>query len=367
LRLLADALELAGDARTDFTAGAYRTPRDPDSAEVPRQLPCEVAGFAGRHDVLAALDDALHANESGSSEVGIAVVVGMAGIGKTAVAVRWAHRVSSRFPDGTLYVDLRGCSAAIALRPIDALARFLRALGVAAERVPLDPDEAAALYRSVLASRRVLVVLDTAGEAEQVRPLLPGGGGSFVLLTSRSRLTGLVAREGARELVLGALGPTESEELLTSVIGAERVTAERQAATRLAQLCAHLPLALRIAAANLATDEQSSVSEFAEKLAQDRLAALQVPGDEQQAVLAAFDVSYRRQPDAARRVFRLLGLVPGPDFSVEAAAALAGVAVPEAEALLDGLDPHAPGTARGKVPLQPARPVAPLRSGPAQG
>jgi tetratricopeptide (TPR) repeat protein len=337
LRLLADALGLDDGARIDFMSGAYRTPRDPYSADVPRQLPCEVAGFAGRHDVLAALDDALQASESGSSEVGIAVVVGMAGIGKTAVAVRWAHRVSSRFPDGTLYVDLRGCSAAAALRPIDALARFMRALGVAAERVPVDPDEAAALYRSVLANRRVLVVLDNAGEAEQVRPLLPGGGGSFVLLTSRSRLTGLVAREGARELVLGGLGPTESEELLSSVIGAERVSAERQAATQLAQLCAHLPLALRIAAANLATDQQSSVSDFAEKLVQDRLSALEVPGDEQQAVLAAFDVSYRRQPDVARRVFRLLGLVPGPDFSAEAVAALAGVAVPDAEALLDGL------------------------------
>jgi tetratricopeptide (TPR) repeat protein/transcriptional regulator with XRE-family HTH domain len=337
LRLLAEALGLDDEARTDFMSRAYRARRSPDTAHVPRQLPCEVAGFAGRHDVLAALDDALRASQSDPSAVGIAVVVGMAGIGKTAVAVRWAHRVASRFPDGTLYVDLRGCSAAVALRPIDALARFLRALGVAAERVPVDPDEAAALYRSVLASRRVLVLLDNAGDAAQLRPLLPGGGGSFVLLTSRARLTGLVAREGARELVLGGLGQTESEELLTSVIGAERVAAERPAATRLAQLCAYLPLALRIAAANLATDQQSSVSEFAEKLAQDRLAALQVPGDEQHAVLAAFDISYRRQPDAARRVFRLLGLVPGPDFTMEAAAALAGIAVSEAEALLDGL------------------------------
>jgi tetratricopeptide (TPR) repeat protein/transcriptional regulator with XRE-family HTH domain len=338
LRLLAEALGLDDDARTDFMSRAYGTTRAMDGgAKVPRQLPGDVAGFAGRHDVLAALDDALRASDSGSSEVGIAVVVGMAGIGKTAVAVRWAHRVASRFPDGTLYVDLRGCSAAAALRPIDALARCLRALGVAAERVPVDPDEAAALYRSVLASRRVLVVLDNVGNAEQVRPLLPGGAGSFVLLTSRCRLTGLVAREGARELVLAGLEPPESEELLTSVIGAERVAAERQAATRLAQLCAHLPLALRIAAANLATAQQSSVSEFADKLAEDRLAALQVPGDEEQAVLAAFDISYRGQSDAACRMFRLLGLVPGPDFTVEAAAALAGVAVSEAEALIDGL------------------------------
>jgi tetratricopeptide (TPR) repeat protein/transcriptional regulator with XRE-family HTH domain len=341
LRLLAQALGLDEDARTDFISRAYAVAQPLDTGEpsssVPRQLPADVAGFVGRRDVLKALEDALHDGGAGSSAVGIAVIVGMAGIGKTAVAARWAHSVADRFPDGALYVDLRGYSAAAALRPIDALARFLRALGVPAERVPVDQDETAALYRSVLGSRRMLVVLDNAASAEQIRPLLPGTGGSFVLVTSRDQLTGLMAREGARQFTLGGLEPAESQELLASVLGAERIAADSCAAERLAHLCAHLPLALRIAAANLAIDRESTIAEFAEKLARDRLAALHLPGDEDRAVLAAFDLSYRAQPAAARRMFRLLGLVPGPDFTVEVAAPLAGVAVGDAASLLDRL------------------------------
>jgi tetratricopeptide (TPR) repeat protein/transcriptional regulator with XRE-family HTH domain len=341
LRLLAQALELDEDARTDFISLAYDIVQpldtEPASRSVPRQLPADVAGFVGRHDVLKALDGALYDGGSGSSAVGIAVIAGMAGIGKTAVAARWAHRVTSQFPDGALYVDLRGYSPAAALRPIDALARFLRGLGVPAERVPADQDETAALYRSVLASRRVLVVLDNAASAEQVRPLLPGAAGSFVLVTSRDQLTGLVAREGAREFCLGGLEPAESQELLASLLGAERMATDRCAAERLAQLCAHLPLALRIAAANLAVDRESGVAEFADKLAQGRLAALRLPGDDDRAVLAAFDLSYRAQPASACRLFRLLSLIPGPDFTVEVAAALGGAAVGDAAPLLDGL------------------------------
>jgi tetratricopeptide (TPR) repeat protein/transcriptional regulator with XRE-family HTH domain len=340
LRLLADALALDEQARRQFVSLAYggqtSEPAQPNRA-LPRQLPADIAGFTGRQDVLEALDNTLSADVPTTATLSVAVITGMAGIGKTAVAVRWAHRVGSRFPDGTLYVDLHGCASATALRPVAALARFLRALGVSEDRVPVDPDEAAALYRSVLATRRVLVVLDNAASADQVRLLLPGTAGSFVLVTSRNHLTGLVAHEGAHEIGLGGLKPAESRELLARVLGAERVAADTWGASRLARLCVHLPLALRIAAANLATDPASSIAEFADKLAHDRLAVLTSPGDEGRAVQAAFDISYGAQSVPARRMFRLLGLVPGPDFTIDAAAALADVNVSEAAALLDPL------------------------------
>jgi tetratricopeptide (TPR) repeat protein/transcriptional regulator with XRE-family HTH domain len=341
LRLLADALALDEQARTQFVSLAYNGAQTSEATQLaralPRQLPADVAGFTGRQDVLEALDNTLVDHAPTAATLGVAVITGMPGIGKTAVAVRWAHRVASRFPDGTLYVNLHGCSGGTAVPPVAALARLLRALGVSADRVPVDPEEAAALYRSVLATRRVLVVLDNAASAEQVRLLLPGNAGSFVLVTSRHNLTGLVAHEGAHELALGALTPAESHQLLIHVLGAQRVASDSRAANRLARLCAHLPLALRIAAANLATDSQRRIAEFADRLAHDRLAALTSPGDEERAVRAAFDVSYDAQPAPARRVFRLLGLAPGPDVTIEVAAALADVAVGDAESLVGHL------------------------------
>jgi tetratricopeptide (TPR) repeat protein/transcriptional regulator with XRE-family HTH domain len=339
LRLLAQALALDEDARAGFISLAYDAvqPSGEAAPPVPRQLPAEVAGFTGRQDLLRALDEVLSEDGLESSVVRIAVVVGMAGIGKTAVSVRWAHRVASRFPDGHLFIDLQGYSVAGTLRPIDALARFLRALGLPAEQIPVDQDEAAALYRSVLAGRRVLVVLDNAASAEQVRPLLPGSAGSFVLVTSRDRLTGLIAREGATELAVGGLSAGESQQLLAGILGADRVAADLSGTVRLADLCAHLPLALRIAAANLAIDRDSTISEFADRLESGSLAELQLPGDQHRAVLAAFDLSYQAQPAAAGRMFRLLGLIPGPDFTIDVAAALAGVSTAEAATLLDRL------------------------------
>ena len=341
VRLLAQALALGEDVRARFVALAYETAPTSGEGEasplVPRQLPAEVAGFTGRNELLRELDAMLCDDGSGSFAVRVAAVVGMAGIGKTAVAVRWAHRVASRFTDGHLFIDLQGYSPAASLRPIDALARFLRALGVPAEQVPVDQDEAAAVYRSAVAGRRILLVLDNAASAEQVRPLLPGSAGSFVLVTSRDRLTGLVAREGARELTLGGLSAEESHELLAAVLGADRVAADPGGAARLAALCAHLPLALRIAAANLATESDTTISEFADRLAPGPLAELRLPGDQAMAVLAAFDLSYDAQPAPARRMFRLVGLNPGPDFEVDVAAALGGVTTGEAASRLDHL------------------------------
>lgn len=308
-------------------AGATTTRR-----VTPAQVPADVAGFTGRHTLLRQLDALLPAR---GPAVAIVTVAGTPGVGKTALAVHWAHRVRDRFGDGQLYVNLRGYAAGEPVRPIDALARFLHALGVPAEQVPTDVEEAAALYRSVLADRRMLVLLDNAHHPDQVRPLLPGAPGCLVLVTSRDALTGLVARDGARGLRLDVLTEDEARALLTYLLGADRVHAEERAARELAELCAHLPLALRITAANLG---DHTLAEYRDLLrAGNRLATLQVDGDEQAAVRAAFDLSYAALPDDARRLFRLLGLVPGPDVTVEAAAALAGVDAPAAAALLTRL------------------------------
>jgi DNA-binding SARP family transcriptional activator len=291
----------------------------------PAQVPAGVAGFTGRRRRLDQLDGLLT-----SRGPAIMIVTGTPGVGKTALVVHWAHRVRDRFGDGQLYVNLRGYAAGQPVRPIDALARFLHALGVPAEQVPTDVEEAAALYRSVLADRRMLVLLDNAHHPDQVRPLLPGAPGCLVLVTSRDSLTGLVARDGARAVRLEVLTDSEATDLLTHLLGRHE-----EGMAELAALCAYLPLALRITAANLG---EHTVAEYCELLrAGNRLAALQVDGDEQAAVRAAFDLSYAALPDDARRLFRLFGLVPGTDVTVAAAAALAGVEPGTAAALLTRL------------------------------
>ena len=320
-------LERAVLADDRALAGAAPTTR----RVTPAQLPAGVAGFTGRHTLLRRLDGLLTTRGAPA----IVTIAGTPGVGKTALAVHWAHHVRDRFGDGQLYLNLRGYAAAEPVRPIDALARFLHALGVPADQVPTDVDEAAALYRSVLADRRMLVLLDNAHHPDQVRPLLPSAPGCLVLVTSRDALTGLVARDGARGLRLDVLTPPEARDLLGYLLGAERVRAEPDAVTELAELCAHLPLALRITAANLG---DHTVAAYRDLLrAGNRLAALQVDGDEQAAVRAAFDLSYAALPDDARRLFRLLGLVPGADVTVEAATVLAGIDVGSAHRLLTRL------------------------------
>jgi DNA-binding SARP family transcriptional activator/tetratricopeptide (TPR) repeat protein len=314
---------------------------------VPAQLPATTASFTGRSRYLKRLDELLVGAGDG---VTIGVVSGTAGVGKTALALHWAHRVRERFDDGQLYVDLRGYAPPPPVRSIEALAGFLPALGVPADQVPADLDQAAALYRSLLAGKRVLVLLDNAHSAEQVRPLLPGSAGCLVLVTSRERLGGLVARDGAAHLDLDLLEPHEANTLLERVLGRERVGAAPMAAEELARLCAFLPLALRIAAASLTLHPQRSMAEQVARLAAgDRLAALAVDRDEQSAVRTAFDHSYAGLPPDARRLFRLLGLVPGPRVTVDAAAALTGTSPRTAAGLLSRLagahllDQPAPG------------------------
>jgi DNA-binding SARP family transcriptional activator/tetratricopeptide (TPR) repeat protein len=286
----------------------------------PAQLPVDVVGFTGRTDHLARLDGLL----ATTGAVVVTTIVGMAGVGKTALAVHWAHRVAERFADGQLYVNLQGHTSASPVRPLQALAGWLRALGVRADAVPVDLGEAAALYRSLLAGRRMLVVLDNAANAEQVRSLLPGSPGSVVVLTSRDRLTGLIATHGVHRFMLGVLTPAESVTVLSRMLGADRVNREPAAAAELARVCGGLPLALRIAAANLTNRPARSITVHVAALrTDDRLSELAVDDDPQVAVRVAFDQSYGRLGPDVRRMFRELGLAPGADLSLPAAAALA--------------------------------------------
>jgi DNA-binding SARP family transcriptional activator len=299
-------------------------PAAPPAAAIPppAQLPAAPAVFTGRARALKRLDELLVETDQ---QLPVGVVCGTAGVGKTALAVRWAHQVRDRFGDGQLYADLRGYGPAPPARPVEVLAGFLAALGVPAREIPADPRAAAAQFRTRLAGRRMLVLLDNAGSAEQVRPLLPGTGGCLALVTSRDRLGGLVAREGAVHIGLERLDPADATALLGRVLGQRRAGAEPAATAELAGRCAYLPLALRIAAANLLADPGRRIAEQVAELATgDRLAALEVDGDAGSAVRAAFDHSYATLPPDARRMFRLLGLVPGPDLTAGAAAALAG-------------------------------------------
>ncbi|HKN97628.1 MAG TPA: BTAD domain-containing putative transcriptional regulator [Pseudonocardiaceae bacterium] len=285
----------------------------------PAQLVPDVTAFTGRRQRLAELDAIAG---TGSR---VALVTGVGGVGKTALAVHWAHRRAADFPDGQLYVDLRGYSHGRPVAPAEALARFLRGLGVAPAALPADPDESATLYRSLLAGRRMLVVLDNAADAAQVRPLLPGDPGSVVVVTGRDRLDGLVVRDGARRVALDLLTPAESLALLTAAVGADRVAAEPEAAAELAELCGHLPLALRVVAANLIGRPGLRIAECVATLTEDRLAGLTVSGDPASSVHEVFDQSYRRLDAGARRMYRLLGVAPCADITVAGAAALADV------------------------------------------
>ncbi|MGN9913549.1 AAA family ATPase [Phytohabitans sp. LJ34] len=238
-------------------------------------MPTDVKGFTGRNREIAALDALLESAGDGASAVAVGIVAGSAGVGKTSLAVHWAHRVADRFPDGHLYVDLRGYAQGPPMRPVEALGQFLRALGMPSTAVPVEVTEAAALYRSRLAGQRVLVVLDNAASVDQIRPLLPGSAGCLVLVTARTRLSGLIAREGAQRFALDVLTAEEARTLLGRAIGTERVRAEEPAVDELARACAYLPLALRIAAANLTEEPRRSIATYvAELTTGNRLATL---------------------------------------------------------------------------------------------
>lgn len=293
----------------------------------PRQLPADVAFFTGRDAELGRLDALLDRGEPAA--VVISAIAGAGGMGKTSLAVHWAHRVRERFPDGELYVNLRGYDPGPPVTPDQALDGFLRALDVPAEKIPHDVDAQAGLYRSLLAGRRMVVVLDNAATPEQVRPLLPGSPTCTVVVTSRNRLSGLVAREGAHRLTLDVLPPDDAVTLLRHAIGADRVDAEPEAAAELARRCGYLPLALRIAAERAAGRTRLRLADLAGELAveHDRLDVLTAEDDEATGVRTVFSWSYHALAPEAARVFRLLGMHPGPDIGVASAAALTGSTV----------------------------------------
>lgn len=340
----------AGVPAPDQDAGGSTRPAAsaPTGWVRPMQLPPDVTSFTGRTVELRKLDALLDTGATSRPVAVISAVAGMAGVGKTALAIHWGHRLRDRFPDGQLYVDLRGYATGRPRSPASVLAKFLRSLAVAADRVPVDLDEAAALYRSLLADRTVLIVLDNAAGSDQVRPLLPGAGGSVVVVTSRARLSGLVVREGAYGLDLDVLPELESISLLSSLLGPDRATAELDAVAALARRCGHLPLALRVAAASTPTTGRiaDQVARLAER---GTLPMLGGSGEVEAAVPAVFDLSYDRLPEPTQRAFRLLGLMPGPDLTAQSLAALADTTPAQAEAWLAELaqaslvKPSAPG------------------------
>jgi DNA-binding SARP family transcriptional activator len=321
----------------------------------PTQLPLALPALVGRARELDRLDAVLPGQgrsvPAGLATAVIAAVSGTAGVGKTALAVHWAHRVAGQFPDGQLYVNLRGFDpSASALDPGAAIRGFLDAFGVSAQRIPADLDGQVGLYRTVLAGRRVLVVLDNARDVEQVRPLLPGTAGCMAIVTSRSQLTGLVAAEGAHHLTLDVLTAGAARDLIVHRLGADRVATGADAVDDIVDRCARLPLALAIVAARAAIRPDFPLGVLAAGLraATGALDALD-GGDPAIDVRAVFSWSYRGLSTAAARLFRLLGLHSGPDLSAAAAASLAGVPLRQVREPLTELTrahlltEHAPG------------------------
>ncbi|WP_433546600.1 AfsR/SARP family transcriptional regulator [Streptomyces sp. CA-294286] len=298
---------------------------------VPELLPRRPRGFLGRRDELDAVGEA-----AAWGEAPVVLVTGPAGVGKTALALHWAYRAAAAFPDGRLYADLHGFDALANPEPVDVVREFLVSLGVTGRAVPETPAAAAALYRRLTEDRRLLVVLDNAHSSEQVRPLLPSGGDCVTVVTSRNRLDGLIAADLARPVPLSVLGPEDATALLAGVIGPRRAAAEPEAASRLAELCDGLPLALRITAARLATHPERTLHQHAAELAdeQSRLAMLEV---EDRGVEAELRLSVQKLRPADRRTFLNLGAHTGRTFDRYAAGALARSTPGEAGAALDRL------------------------------
>lgn len=325
---------LSGQPAVKSAAGAGPAPR----FAVPRQLPPEIAHFTGRADNLTFLDALLADTRSARKTAVISAIDGTAGVGKTALAIHWAHRVRGQFPNGDLYVNLHGYDFSTPADPYEVMEYFLRALGVPPADIPREPDARTALYRTVLYDRRTLLILDNAASVEQVAPLLPTSDAAFALITSRSRLPGLAATHATAQLSLDLMTETEALELLTEIIGAERVSREPDAAAQLAERCARLPLALRIVAENIKSRPYASLGAV--------YAGLNVTGsdlggfatdDESLKVESVFDWSYQRLRHEDEVVFRRLGLHPGAHISAASAAALVMAPVGAAERRLNRL------------------------------
>jgi tetratricopeptide (TPR) repeat protein len=310
-------VRLFGTAATPVRVSAVR-------ASVPRQLPPLGRHFVGRAGEREQLDAFADAAAAEAGTVIITALAGMGGIGKTALALRWAHEIAERFPDGQLHVNLHGFDPQAQVEPTIALYGFIQALGVPSSGIPSELEARTALYRSLVAGRRLLVVLDNARSAEQVRPLLPTSPGCLVIVTSRNRLDGLAVREGAQRIALDVLPETDALALLGRRIATERLRADPVAARSLIDLCGRLPLALSIAAARAANQPTMSLRHLVNHLRAERtrLDAFDL-GESDLDVRAVFSWSYRAVTPAAARLFRLIGVHPGPDIDSDACAALA--------------------------------------------
>lgn len=306
---------------------------------VPRQLPAAPALFTGRALELAELDRALSTN--GQATVVISAIGGAGGIGKTWLALTWAHRNLHRFPDGQLFVDLHGFSpTGRPTDPADALRGFLSALGQDADHLPSDLDEAASLYRSLVAGKQMLVVLDNAATADQVVPLLPGSPTCTVLVTGRTTLSSLIDRHGARHLPLGVLTPGEARSLLATRLGDRRINAEPGLTDDLVELCGRHPLALAITARHATTHPTVPLAEHTAELRDLGLAVLDHDLDPTASLPAVLSWSLHRLTDEQRVTFALLGIAPGPDIGLPAAAALTGLSPARTHKVLRALEEH---------------------------
>ncbi|WP_436756809.1 tetratricopeptide repeat protein [Streptosporangium sp. V21-05] len=323
---------LSGES-TAIPATAEHAP----TAHVPRQLPADITRFTGRTEKLRQLD-MLMVEKEDTPTVVISAIAGTAGVGKTALATHWGHRASARFPDGQLYINLHGYSLGRATTGAQALDQLLRGLGVADDEIPHSVDERASLYRSLLSSRRMLIVLDNAATPDQVRPLLPGSSPSRVLITSRDTLRSLSVTHDVHGVSLDVLSADEAIALLNSFMGGSGAAPEAEVIAELARLCGYLPLALRLAAAQLAGRSPSRVREFVAKLQQEnRLTVLDLKEDPEIGVRSALELSYRSLTAPTRRMFRLLALHPGPSIGPDAAAALAGMPAENAATVVETL------------------------------
>ena len=331
----------------ESAGGADDDTESPPDVLRPSLLPTAVPGFTGRAFELRALSAR---TGRGGGPVLITAIGGTAGVGKTALAVHWARRHADRFPDGQLYVNLRGFGPGDPVAPAEALRGFLDALQVPAGQIPATLDERRDRYRALLDGKKILILLDNARDTAQVRPLLPAGPDALVLVTSRNQLTDLITEDAAGQICLDVLATADARQLLAHRLGPARVAAEPAAADELIGLCARLPLALAITAARAAAHPGFSLAALAAELrdARGRLDALST-GEDTADVRAVFSWSYQDLPVPAARMFRLLGLHPGPDITAQAAASLADLTVPEASRLLRDLtrcyllSEHAPG------------------------
>ncbi|MFE9750195.1 ATP-binding protein [Saccharothrix saharensis] len=312
----------------------------PATPPVPQQLPGRVRDFAGRRQEIAALRRHLPESGDGVGTATVLVLHGTPGVGKSTLAVWWAHEVKSEFPDGALFADLRGFGPGSPATPGIVLSGFLAAMGVPKADVPADTDAQTGLFRSLLADRRALVLLDNAASAEQVRPLLPAAPECLVLITSRKTLHGLSVGNGAVDIPVGLFGTDEAFEFVSGIIGTEHAVRDRTSVEELVEVCARLPLALRIAATRVASNRFVEVADVVREI-RDGLGALDRSGDERSAITQVFDWSYRQLSPPQARVFRLLGSHPAVEFGPHAAAALDGGGLDSVAGLLEKLvDEH---------------------------